>query len=479
MTKTTAAGWALPWESGPGAAAPETLALSIAWCLEEPERVGEVARIGKTEILGRADPGADDVPLGFSRERPSGTTGDAPLRDARLSRRQLQLTPLEDGRLTVENIGKSPLLVNGVETTSAVVGHGDTLSIRNVVVLCASLRGAPEPLGAYPARLAFPFGEADTHGIVGETPSAWRLRDEIALAAGASGHVLVFGKSGSGKELVARALHALSPRSGHAMITRNAATFPEGLIDAELFGNVKNYPNPGMPERRGLIGDSHDSTLFLDEIGELTLELQAHLLRVLDSGGEYQRLGESKTSKADVRVVAATNRDPAELKHDFLARFATRVHVPPLTERREDIPLLVRHILRRLCAEQPATARFWDSGSRGVRIEPSLIEGLVRHEYTHETRELERLLWLAISNSPQNFIALAGPVRSELRLGAATPQADPAEIDRERIVAALQDSQGNVTRAARALGLKNRFSLYRLMKRHGIEETKSEEPGET
>src|SRR6185369_7117992 len=118
-------------------------------------------------------------------------------------------------------------------------------------------------------------------------------------------------------------------------------------VDAELFGNVKNYPNPGTPEREGLIGEADGSTLFLDEIGELPVHMQAHLLRVLDRGGEYQRLGDSRAQRADLRVVAATNRPLDALKHDFLARLTLRLEIPSLDERRDDIPLLARHLLRR------------------------------------------------------------------------------------------------------------------------------------
>src|SRR6185503_16398678 len=116
----------------------------------------------------------------------------------------------------------------------------------------------------------------------------------------------------------ARALHELSPRAERRLVSRNAATLPSGLMDAELFGNAKNYPNPGMAERAGLIGEANGGTLFLDEIGELPAELQAHLLRVLDGDGEYQRLGDAQQRRSDFRLVAATNRDPSSLKHDFL-----------------------------------------------------------------------------------------------------------------------------------------------------------------
>src|SRR5262249_66785 len=162
------------------------------------------------------------------------------------------------------------------------------------------------------------------------TPLAWALRDTVAFAARAEGHVLVRGESGSGKELCATAIHRLSTRGERALVARNAATFPAGLVDAELFGNAKNHPNPGTAEREGegLVGEGDGGTLFLDEIGELPAALQAHLLRVLDRNGEYQRLGESRVRRADLRVVAATNRGVAELKHDFAARFTLAVEIP-------------------------------------------------------------------------------------------------------------------------------------------------------
>ena len=172
-----------------------------------------------------------------------------------------------------------------------------------------------------------PFGQADEHGLVGESSAIWDLREEVAFFAKRQGHVLITGPSGSGKELVARSIHALSTRASHRFIARSAATIPPALVDAELFGNVGNYPNAGMPERPGLFGESDGGTLFLDEIGEMSSEAQAHLLRVLDSGGEYQRLGDAKRRTSDVRLVAATNRSPDALKHDFLARFPFRIQV--------------------------------------------------------------------------------------------------------------------------------------------------------
>ena len=471
MSETdTVAGWALPWGGADAATTPEGLALTVAWCLEEPRRVGEVARPSGPSAIGRSEEPGVEL-LRFCRERPSGDTSPEPIRDGRISRRQLVLEPVSADRLRVENVGKCPLLVNGVETTGGEVKPGDTLTLKNVAVFLVSRRARVAPLRSFPARLAMPFGHADAHGLVGESAAIWRLRDELSHVAGGTSHVLVHGPSGSGKELAARALHALSSRASRTMLTRNAATFPEGLIDAELFGNVKNYPNPGMPERRGLIGDADQSTLFLDEIGELPHALQAHLLRVLDSGGEYQRLGDSRVCRSDVRVVAATNRPLEELKPDFVARFTARIEVPGLAERREDIPLLIRHLLKQALAEQPEAGRFFDrpsSPDAEPRVDPSLIDGLVRHDYELELRELTRLIELSMSGSPGSFVACTEAVRAELRPGGARPET-PLELDRGRIEEALASARGSVTRAARALGLKNRFALYRLMKRYGIE----------
>jgi two-component system nitrogen regulation response regulator GlnG/two-component system response regulator HydG len=367
------------------------------------------------------------------------------------------------------------LLVNGSRVTEAVVRAGDTLTLQNSVVFLVVRRSGMPALGSYPARFAFPFGDADPHGMVGESPVAWALRDALAFAASSAHHVLLHGPSGAGKELAARTIHGISSRSEGSFVARNAATLPEGLVDAELFGNLKNYPNPGMPERRGLVGEADRGSLFLDEVGELPASLQAHLLRVLDRDGEYQRLGEARSSRADFRLIAATNRSPQELKHDLLARFASRIAIPALETRREDIPLLIRHLLERARAATPALARFF--APEGARLDPTLVELLLRHPYTHELRELDRLLWVAASTSPGQYIAATPEVFAELGgQGVAPPAEVLAELGRAEVEQALAAASGSVTRAARALGLKNRFALYRLMKRHGL--AAEEEPGD-
>lgn len=456
----------------PDDAATDPLAVVVVWAREEPHRVGEVALIEKPCLLGRGGARDDDAAprLQLMRQRPGQTTLTGPIVSPHVSRQQLLLRPAGE-LLEVERLGRCVTTVNGARIDDARVAVGDTISLRKEMVLYVTrrprdlrlVRGAPSP-----AR-DFEFGTGDAFGCVGESPAAWRLRQTIALAARSDAHVLIHGASGTGKELVAAALHGLSRRAGKPMVSRNAATFPEGIIDAELFGNIKNYPNPGTPEREGVIGEADGSTLFLDEIAELPRHLQAHLLRVMDGGGEYQRLGESKVRRADLRIVAATNRDPAELKHDFAARLSVRVEVPPLTERREDIPLLARHLLQRAARRDGALQQRFFDGNGWPRLEQRLIEALMRHELTTHTRELERLLWRALTESPEDELRCTESIDHFLAAAAETGSASQPEPDRAAVEAALAHADGNVTRAAERLGLKNRFALYRLMKKHGIE----------
>jgi two-component system nitrogen regulation response regulator GlnG/two-component system response regulator HydG len=318
--------------------------------------------------------------------------------------------------------------------------------------------------GASPA---FPFGEADAFGYVGESPEAWRLRDEVALVAGRREHVLVLGESGTGKELVAQAIHALGPRAGRRLVARNAATVPGGILDAELFGNAPNYPNAGMAERPGLVGDADGSTLFLDEIGELPSELQSHLLRLLDCG-DYQRLGDARRRTADLRVVAATNRPPAQLKPDLAARFVLRVRTPGLHERREDVPLVARHLLRTLARGTDALAERLRARAGEPRLSCELAVTLGHHLYTLHVRELQALLFRAALESPGDVVDLTAGTRQLLGLTGESAGAAPREVTREDVVAALDRHAGVREKVWRDLGLPNRHVLKRLLKKHGL-----------
>jgi transcriptional regulator with AAA-type ATPase domain len=466
------------WDSASQDAGKAVPNLVICWSLDEPDRIGEAAAIAGRCVLGRGGLHARDAAprVIFHRQRPWGSVPTPPLMGSRISRIQLEVTPAEDGRLLVRSVGRCAMLVRGAAVEQAELAPGDTLVLRDALVLLAVQRRPfrASPRGS-PDASSFPFGRPDPNGVIGESPAAWALRDDLSLAAQSGQHVLLLGQSGTGKELAARAIHALSPRSHQALIARNASTFPEGLVDAELFGAAKGYPNAGTPERPGLIGEADGGTLFLDEIGELPAHLSSHLLRVLDRDGEYQRLGESRVRRSNLRVVAATNRPVEHLKQDFAARFAVRVRIPGFEERREDIPLLIRHLLFRAAETSPTADHIFERRSGALaepRVDSLLVDNLVRHRYTLHTRELERLLWVALASSHGNFLALTPELGAELHLAPAAepppPAVEPRDAERRAIDAALSAARGNVTEAAQQLGLKNRYALYRLMKRHGI-----------
>ena len=385
----------------PGAAnrAVEHTALVVLWSRDERGRIGEALLVSPKDpepwIFGRGDARPREGPRRISlvQQRPGALSETGPVECPRISRAQLRLVSSPAGGLLVENLGTCAMLHNGQEVTRAEVNPGDRLALKNELLLLCVARSIREP-AASELPPPFPFGEADAFGIVGESQPAWDLRLRIFGLARQEFHTLILGESGSGKELVAHAIHAQSARGGRPMVARNATTIPQGLADAELFGNVRNYPNVGMPERPGLVGQAHGSTLFLDEFAELPPAVQTRLLRVMD-GGEYHRLGEATARRADVRILGATNRPVSYVKHDVLARLKVRVDVPDLNARREDIPLIAAHLLRHHSSNDPALARrlFGDGERRGVpSISPVLIEALIRYRYTTHVRELDALL---------------------------------------------------------------------------------------
>lgn len=441
--------------------------LVVVWSREEPERIGEVVTLprgtqGVAFSIGRARSVGDDgaLPLEFVRLRPCESETRGPLQAARVSRRHLRLKVV-DGALEVTHPGRGRLAVNGQEVACAQVREGDIIESVGRLMLLVSRRPAhwAHQPRQQPVRH---FGIADPSGIVGESVATWELRRQLQFAARHRNPVLVHGASGSGKELVVNAIHTASRFATRPLVARNAATLPEGLIDAELFGNLKNYPNPGMPERPGLLGEADGSSLFLDEIGELPQAMQAHLLRVMDSG-EYQRLGEARRRVTRARLIGATNRDLSELKHDLLARFSLRVCVRGLNERREDIMLIARHLVRTFASEDPLIRDQFFAGDE-PRFDPQFVRQLVQAEYSTHVRELAEYLWRSIAASTGPSLE-SPPGLAQAKTASESPPADIKKITRAQVVAALERCDGVRERAWRELGLRSRHQLKRLMKR--------------
>lgn len=431
----------------------------IAWSLAEPSRVGEIAIVptdAKRAVVGRG--GATDTDGGprlrFGRLRPGVSEEGKPLEGSGLSRQQLAVRFASGGHLVIERLGRQALRVNGVATDRAEVMVGDRLTIDGQLVLLVISR----PGVAAPSRVAaFAFGEPGPFGLVGESEAIWRLREQIAFFAQREGHVLVLGASGAGKEVTARALHS-QWRAGGPFVARNAATLPPELIDAELFGCARGYPSAGAKERVGLVGEAEGGTLFLDGLSELAEPLQAHLLRLLDTG-EYHRLGDDEVRRANVRFVGAASSEET-LKPELLARMKMRLDVPPFSERRDDIPLLIRFLLRRIAGgDRAIEAQFFEAAE--ARVDPNLVEGLLTHAFRGNVRELESLLLLAMSESTDDFVALTPAVRARIEARRPPPT-------RDEIEAALESSEGNVSRAWKNLGLSSRDALNRLIKKHKI-----------
>ncbi|MEO0606052.1 MAG: sigma 54-interacting transcriptional regulator [Myxococcota bacterium] len=449
----------------PGLAdAHRVLALAVLHSVGAPNRVGEVAFVdrGQTWVLGRKGD------LGFQRHRPRASSLASPIDDTAISRRQVELEATSADRVRVENVGKLPLRVNGRPVQEATLRPGDVVEVGQRLVLL--LHARPRELEG--VRDLHPFGRPDAQGIVGEGPGAFRLRARVEFVADRVPHVLVHGASGTGKELVARAVHAKSGRARGPLVSRNAATIPESLADAELFGNLKNYPNPGMAERPGLVGQAHRGVLFLDEFGELPIEVQAKLLRVLDSG-EYTRLGEAEPRQSDLRLIAATNRPLESLKHDLLARVPLRIPTPRLGDRREDIGLLIRHLLHRMATDDPslAPALFEQGDLDGPpRITSRFVATLAAHPYQTEIRELQMLLWEALSEANGDPLDVFDRYRTLVAQPVETPvgPTDPASLSKEAVQAALDRHGGSQELAWRELGLSSRHVLARLVKRHGL-----------
>jgi formate hydrogenlyase transcriptional activator len=308
-------------------------------------------------------------------------------------------------------------------------------------------------------RSHFNFGE-----IVGESPAFKAVLRQVETVAPTGAAVLILGETGTGKELVARAIHELSPQRDRTFVKLNCAAIPTGLLESELFGHEKGAFTGAIMQKVGRFELAHSGTLFLDEVGEISLELQPKLLRVLQER-EFERLGGTRTIRVDVRVVAATNRDLKQMVRDWQFRDdlyyrlnVFPIEVPPLRERPEDIPPLVRFFAQQ-CARR--MKRQLDT------IPSATMDALVRYPWPGNVRELQNLIERAV-------ILSKGPVLqvSEAELGPpAEPLAKSAqtlvEAERQHILRALQDCDWVIAGprgAATRLGMKRSTLQFRMQK---------------
>ncbi len=328
-------------------------------------------------------------------------------------------------------------------------------------------------------------------GLIGQSAPMQKLRAQLRQFARSPFPVLIEGESGSGKELAAAALHRLSERAGKPYLALNCAAISPNLVEATLFGHSKGAFTGASGPRAGYFEDASDGTLFLDEIGELPLDLQPKLLRVLENG-EFQRVGGNQTLRADVRIIAATNREPErqvaakKFREDLFYRLnVVRIHLPALRDRRDDIPVLVDYFLQKLGKSVPSSAR-------GKKIAGPALKLLIASGWLGNVRELENAIaraavvargdTLTVEDLPLEIRDPRPPVGAPEDVHAAIDAAVrplfalarkdtklkvlPA-VERELIIRALEDTAGNQVQTAKLLGI-TRATLRKRIERFGI-----------
>ncbi|WP_436919128.1 sigma-54-dependent response regulator transcription factor ZraR [Escherichia coli] len=308
-----------------------------------------------------------------------------------------------------------------------------------------------------------PAVTASQFGMVGKSPAMQHLLSEIALVAPSEATVLIHGDSGTGKELVARAIHASSARSEKPLVTLNCAALNESLLESELFGHEKGAFTGADKRREGRFVEADGGTLFLDEIGDISPMMQVRLLRAIQER-EVQRVGSNQTISVDVRLIAATHRDLAaevnagRFRQDLYYRLnVVAIEVPSLRQRREDIPLLAGHFLQ----------RFAERNRKAVKgFTPQAMDLLIHYDWPGNIRELENAVERAVVlltgehiSERELPLAIAG---TPIPLGQSQDIQPLVEVEKEVILAALEKTGGNKTEAARQLGITRKTLLAKL-----------------
>jgi len=322
------------------------------------------------------------------------------------------------------------------------------------------------------------------HQMIGESYAMARLREQVTMAAPTNGRVLIFGENGTGKELVARNIHVMSRRRSGSFVEVNCAAIPEELIESELFGHVRGAFTGALADRRGKFELAHGGTIFLDEIGDMSLKTQAKVLRVLQEQ-VMEPVGGSTRIRVDARVLAATNKDlPVEIRagrfrEDLYFRLnVVPIFVPPLRERVEDVPLLADHFMAMLAREY---------GRRPKTFEADAVRVLQRYPWPGNVRELRNVVERLMIMVPGDRVpardllfleqgAMGGSaMQAESRPAGIAPLHDARdEFEKQYILRALAAQQGNMSRTAEVLGVE-RSNLYRKMRAFGIMPRRAEE----
>ena len=355
--------------------------------------------------------------------------------------------------------------VKGVRIVDAFIAPGSTIQVGKSAIKFDPLDDA----------VAMPlWNEARLHNLIGGSAAMRHLFELINRFAQSDATVLIQGETGTGKELIADAIHQCSPRRNEPFVVLDCSAIPEQLFEAQLFGHEVGAFTGAVKSTPGVFEMAHGGTLFLDEIGELPLDVQAKLLRAVETR-KVRRLGGTKVFASDVRLVAATNRDLAAevnrgtFRSDLYYRLAVaKLSIPALRERREDLPLLVEHFLRQLSVS---------SGNPDPRLPEDFIARAGRHTWPGNVRELRNAVERAVllPNHPQ--VAFETPPKKEgdgfAHIDIDVPfkvakQKLVDEFDRRYLQSLLEAHDGNISAAARAAGIE-RMSIYKMIRRLGLD----------
>jgi DNA-binding NtrC family response regulator len=301
--------------------------------------------------------------------------------------------------------------------------------------------------------------------IITKSPKMQRLIELIKIVGKSNATVLITGESGTGKELVARAIQSQSSRHNKPFITVSCAALPESLLESELFGHEKGSFTGAYTQKKGKFEFANGGTIFLDEIGEMSANIQVHLLRVLEEK-EFTRVGGNEPIRVDVRVISATNKDlrkaieKQEFREDLYYRLnVVNIELPPLRERKEDVPLLAEHFLNKFAA---------DNRKEVTGFSPDAMEFLLDYDWPGNVRELENAIERAVILAKDSIITVADLPQENLSLvRLASTGKNLKEVEKNHVLNVLRKAGGNYSEAARILGI-SRMTLYNKAKEYGF-----------
>ena len=301
--------------------------------------------------------------------------------------------------------------------------------------------------------------------IIAKSPKMQQVIEVIRVVAKSNATVLIVGESGTGKELVARAIHSQSYRKDKPFIAVSCAALPESLLESELFGHEKGSFTGAHAQRKGKFEVANRGSLFLDEIGEMSANIQVHMLRVLEER-EFTRVGGDELIKVDVRVISATNKDmkkavaDSQFREDLYYRLnVVSIELPPLRERKEDIPLLAEHFLNKFAVENQKEI---------IDFSPGATDFLLKYEWPGNVRELENAVERAVILANNSYIeARDMPQENVPMTSSSSVEKSLRESEKKCILAILKETRGNFSEAARTLGI-SRATLYNKIKAYGL-----------